>query len=166
MLLLTGYLQKQIVLFSQQVVLSVNTYLIQTLIQHCQLYYYLLTDKQEENKQVVSLDLAVGPVDISELKEDCLEDEVLERERLEQLKKSHVESKSEFDEFKRRALLEKEKMLQKVYDEIVNDFNDSSGGVIEDQLKDIVESLVHVSEQVSDNIFILTRDICLLLKTN
>ena len=144
--------------FSRYSLQSATEYL-QIFVQHVHLYQYLLTDTQEENKHSITLDLMIGPVNVSRLNEGCLEKKWLEREKLENLEESYIESKKELESFKNIALKEKREKLQKVYDDIVKDFS-SSATIIEDKLKNIVESIVTVSNILTDkDLVLLCRNI-------
>lgn len=123
--------------FSKHGFISTVHYLSNTILQHGYLYHFLLTENQEEERELVRK--TVHPsTDVLGLSEGCLEEEWLRKEKLLLVTNDHEKRKNELGLLKEQVMTEGQIKLEGLYEGMMDRFEN------EDQLHQTVDAIVKV----------------------
>ena len=123
--------------FSKHGFISTAQYLSNTILQHAYLYHFLLTENQEEERELVRK--TVHPsTDVLELSEGCLEEEWLRKEKLLLVTNYYEKRKNELGLLKEQVMTEGQIKLEGLYEEMMDRFEN------EDHLHKTVDAIVKV----------------------
>ena len=122
---------------SKHGIISIAHYLSNTILQHANLYHFLLTENQEVERELVRK--TVHPsTDVLELSEGCLEEEWLRKEKLMLVTNDYEKHKNELGLLKEQVMTEGQIKLEGLYEDMMDRFE------TEDKLHQTVDAIVKV----------------------